>query len=628
MNEYKAKIILHYLPPSELVFPSPAFSILKGFLESEGFNVEVIYWNLLLKDLIYPYFSDYFNYKDDFGEHDRMYLVPFLSLISERYQDARSKARIIAYLERIFPRYLVEPGKYSDILAECQNGFFNVVDSVLKNRTMDDVILFGFSSKFYQWLPGMFLAEKLKERFPRVKTVVGGFGSKEAALAALEICQGYDFAVWGEGEYPLLELSTLLVQGNSDYKKVPRLVFRQGEVLQITDRQSKYLDFQAGILPDYRDYFNVIKENNQSVEIYALPVEFRRGCHWNKCKFCFLNAGYEYRSRSPENIVKEIETLYKTYGITRYQFVCNDIVGPNIHSFEKLLDLLIELADTHQVSFNFHAEAVHRGFNSQIIKKMALAGFSELQIGYEAITDQLLKKMDKKTDAADTLLFLKFAQKYGIEIPASNIMRGIVGETEDDVLQSIKNLPFLRFFLAGKNPKISHRIRQLRLQANTRFFKLLDKAEREKWNFNAVTYLLPGSFIEEEQRFNLFDWCKPLDYQVAWDLFAEVNRFYEQTEYTYRIIARGEIYYYYEYMGDVKSAHRVFDQPEYWQVLKTANHEVVSFERIWENVSDAHPGVSRERLLDIIEDAKSSYLLYVNDDLSRIISIIDTDLVD
>ncbi|MCI0471777.1 MAG: radical SAM protein [Candidatus Aminicenantes bacterium] len=625
MKESKRRLILHCLPPSIVEMPSPAFSILKSFLAPHGYDAEVIYWNIYLKNLLAPYLSDYYNFKGDFSERDNMDLLPFIYLISERYNDARSRARITAYLERIFPQYMLEPGKYSRVLTEWKNGFYSLIDSVLENRQSDDVILFGFSSKFYQWLPGMFLAEKLKERFPQVKIVLGGFGDKEAARVVLKVCPHYDFAVWGEGEYPLLELSNLLFQGKNDFKNIPRLVFRQGEDLVCTGDKSKYFDFQPNILPDYRDYFDQAKEIDPSIDIFALPIESGRGCHWNKCRFCYLNAGYRYRSRTTESIVNEIETHYKNYGMTGFYFVCNDIVGHDIKSFENLLDRLIELSNIHEVAFTFHGEVVHRRFNSRLIKKIFLAGFDKSQIGYEAITDALLKKINKRTDFADHLLFLKFAQKNGIEPTAANIMRGIVGETEADVFQSIENLPFLRFFMRRKEPGFFHSIQQLRLQGNTGFFHQVDKNDLGPWNYNFLTHLLPGNFIAEEQRFTLFDFTRPLEYQAAWDLFESVNRFYEETEFTYRVLTHGDIRHYYEYREGRVIDHTVFDKPEYWLALKTANHEVVSFEHIWEQIQAAYPQVTREKLTGIIQDLKASHLLYASADLSRIVSIIDTE---
>ncbi len=625
MKESKPRIILHCLPPSVPDLPSPALSILKGFLTPHGYNVEVIYWNIYLKDLLSYYTGEYYNLIGDFSERDHLDLLPFLFLISERYGDARSRARIMAYLERVFPRYLLEPGKYSRILDDWKSAFFNRFDSILEKRQMDDVLLFGFSSKFYQWLPGIFLAERLKERFPQVKTVLGGFGDKEAARAVLKICPHYDLAIWGEGEYPLLELSNLLVHGKKDFESVPRLVFRQGEDLACTGEQSQHFDFKSNILPDYRDYFDQVKEKGQSIDVYALPIESRRGCHWNKCRFCYLNAGYKYRSRSPESIVNEIEAQYKVYDMTNFIFVCNDIVGHDIEIFENLLDRLIDLSGVHRVAFSFFGEVVHHGFNSRIIKKMALAGFNQSQIGYEAITDQLLKKINKKTDFADHLLFLKFAWKSGIEPTEANIMRGIVGETEEDVFQSIQNLPFLRFFMGRNEPRFFHIIRQLKLQGNTDFFRMVAKDDLGAWNYNFLTHMLPGTFIEEEHRFVLFDFTGPLEHQSAWNLFEQVNRFYEETEFTYRILTHQDIHHYYENQEGQLIDYTIFDEPEYWLVLKTANHEVVSFDHIRERVQSAYPHVTRETLTRLIQHLKSSYLLYANEDLSRIVSVIDTD---
>ena len=53
----------------------------------------------------------------------------------------------------------------------------------------------------------MILAEEIKNIAPEVKIIVGGFGNEKVALEAIDICKYFDFVTWGEGEYPLLELT-------------------------------------------------------------------------------------------------------------------------------------------------------------------------------------------------------------------------------------------------------------------------------------------------------------------------------------------------------------------------------------------------------------------------------------
>lgn len=48
---------------------------------------------------------------------------------------------------------------------------------------------------------------KIKEKSPSAVIVVGGIGTKEAAIAYLQNFAQFDIAMWGEGEIPLLHLT-------------------------------------------------------------------------------------------------------------------------------------------------------------------------------------------------------------------------------------------------------------------------------------------------------------------------------------------------------------------------------------------------------------------------------------
>lgn len=114
---------------------------------------------------------------------------------------------------------------------------------------------------------------------------------------------------------------------------------------------------------------------------------------WNRCKFCPLNDGYRYRLRSTESITAEAEYMFKKHKIRRFNLMGTDNVGKDVEDFERLLDIMIESALKNRVVYSFHSEIIPRNLNARIIEKMAIAGFVQLQIGYEAVSDNLLAKM-------------------------------------------------------------------------------------------------------------------------------------------------------------------------------------------------------------------------------------------
>jgi radical SAM superfamily enzyme YgiQ (UPF0313 family) len=619
----KKKIILNYLPPSITEYPSSGLSVLKGFLKKNCYDSKIIYWNVLIQDLITSYFLEYSPYKGDTFEYENTYLSPFLSLLSDKFQDNCANNRMVIYLKSVFPKIQFDPNFRNETFKKLKTDILKLIENELKRLEINQVILFGFSSKFHQWIPALIFAEKLKILFPHIKIVVGGFGDKDAAIEALRINKYFDFSVWGEGEYPLLELCNLLTDGDDNLSSVPRLVYRYENTIKFNNKRGRLLDFQNYIFPDYDDFIKLVRESKLDEDKVSLSIDSERGCHWNRCKFCYGNVGYNYRKRSPESICREIDTLIKKYGITKFRFTGNDLVGRDVQHFEALLDNIIDLSKKHEYKFDLFAEIIHKNLNSRIIKKMSIAGFYFVQVGYEAVADELLKKIDKKTDFADNILFLKFASKYGIRVGGANILRGIIGETENDVIESINNLPFLRFFINKNSISFTHNIGQLKVMKGSKFFDMLDDKDKKKWNINPTYYLFPDSLIEENRRFSFFEFGSELENRIAWKWFDNLNSFYEETDFTYTIMENDNTAYYLEYWEGIQLENIAFDEPEYIATLKTANDNVVSLEAIFESLRNKYPNLTRKRLIEMINDLRSSYLLYSNKDFSRIISVID-----
>ena len=124
--------------------------------------------------------SDY-----DISEDTEIRILPFLSLINDRNENPKGNKRIVSLLQKLDPGRITEDiNFYTTFLASKKKQISTIIHKELQTIDFDEVLLFGISAKYYQWIPGMILAEEIKKIAPQVKIVVGGFGSKDAALAA------------------------------------------------------------------------------------------------------------------------------------------------------------------------------------------------------------------------------------------------------------------------------------------------------------------------------------------------------------------------------------------------------------------------------------------------------------
>ena len=608
------KILLNYLPPADVNSPSISLSILKKFMVNNGFETEVKYWNFLLSLM-----SDYVDTEDT-----EIRLLPFLSILNDRNENIKGNNRIISLLQKLNPSYKTnDPNYYSDFLQSKKEKIYEIIQREIKDIDFSEILLLGISAKYNQWIPGMILAEEIKKIAPKVKIIVGGFGSEKVAQEAMKICSYFDFATWGEGEYPLLELSEQLKKETPDFKIVPRLMYREAEELrQSSTNKSNYLDFENYIFPDYDDFVNNYPYPEKTDRI-SIPINTIRSCHWRKCKFCDFNQGYKLRIRRPECIVNEIEHITNEYGFTTFSFVDSDTFG-SLEHFEKLLDLIIDLKYKNEEDYIFWAEIIPNAmFNARIMEKMAIAGFKNIFIGYDALSDSLLKKMNKSNSFSDNLFFVKHSLKNGIT-PTANVIKHVPEETEDDVQECINNLHFSRFFYNDSIVSFSHIYVNLVLSSMTKYYSLMSDDERKKYDGDNLSYLLPDYFSNNEDRFHLFRFEKNVPDNVKeWDKLIEIEDYYKTNKFSYKIQENNGIYYYTEYCNDIEIENIVFGEPDYGHVLKAVEQKVCTFTELYSDMKKGYPEITEERLKEILANLKEAYLIYCNAEFSNIVSVIE-----
>jgi radical SAM superfamily enzyme YgiQ (UPF0313 family) len=608
------KILLNCLPPADINTPSISLSILKKFMLHHGIETEIKYWNFLLSVM-----NDYIE-----TEETEIRILPFLSILNDRFKNIKGNNRILSLLQKLQPSYKTDdPDFYTDFIQNKKEEIFELIQHEIAHIDFSKISLFGITAKYNQWIPGMILAEEIKKIAPEVKIIVGGFGNEEVAHEAMKICEYYDFVTWGEGEYPLLELSEQLKKKSPKFDIVPRLKYREiDEIKQSSTNNSEYLDFENYIFPDYEDFIQNYP-NPMETDNINIPINSIRSCHWRKCKFCDFNKGYKLRIRTPKCIVNEIETITNKYGVTTFSFVDSDTFG-NLEHFEKLLDLIIALKYKKEEDYIFWAEIIPNvAFNARIMKKMAIAGFKNIFIGYDALSDSLLKKMNKRNSFSDNLFFVKYSVKNGIS-PFVNVIKHVPDETEEDVQESINNLHFLRFFYNNSIVPFSHKYVNLVLSSMTKYYSQMLIDERKKYYSDELSYLMPDYFSNSEDRFHLFRFEKNAPSNIReWDKLIEIEDYYKTNTFSYKIQENNNILYYTEYCNDIEIENIVFGEPEYRYVLNIVEEKVGSFTELYSEMKKVFPEINEIRLKEILTNLKKSYLIYYNKEFSNIVSVIE-----
>ncbi len=287
--------------------------------------------------------------------------------------------------------------------------------------------LIGFSICFSQLTSSLYFIRKIKQMVPKVPIVIGGSscsGPLGTSLAASfpEI----DFVVSGEGELPLLALIKQI-------KEHPEW----GE-LRFVPKIEQITNIDTLPPPDYDDYFRLLSSlGSEKAFLPKIPVEMSRGCWWNRCAFCNLNLQWRgYRAKSTKRVISELKTLSDKYQVLAFSFM------DNLLPSKETLTLCNGLRKSKR-DFQLFAE-IRATTPPEILAAMGKAGIRDVQVGIEALSSSLLRKLNKGTTAMDNLEIMKHCETPGLPTLTGNLIMEFPSSDDNDVKETLSVLDFAR----------------------------------------------------------------------------------------------------------------------------------------------------------------------------------------
>lgn len=295
--------------------------------------------------------------------------------------------------------------------------------------------LVGFSVCFGQLPATLLAARRLKKRYPRLSVVLGGSTCvPEIGFSLLQVFQEIDYVIAGEGEQPLLRLCKHLRGKAGDLgpavltrKKNPA---RRNHQLAVAP-SSEVHDLNTLPVPEYADYFAELKHSGLGF-IPELPLEFSRGCWWNKCSFCNLNLQWcGYRYKKSERMQQEVELLVNKYHCLDLAFTDNALPSAEADRFFTAMQ-------SSKKDTRFFAEI--RALNKpDRYAGYRLGGLDSVQIGIEAFSNSLLRRMNKGVTVMDNLAAMKYCAEAGIRLDG-NLILEFPGSTQAEVEETLRVL--------------------------------------------------------------------------------------------------------------------------------------------------------------------------------------------
>lgn len=322
-----------------------------------------------------------------------------------------------------------------------------VSDTLMKSVDWGRYGLAGFSICLCQLTSSLYFIKRIKKGFPYLPVVVGGsMFSGDGTDALLETFPEVDFVVSGEGERPLSRLvrQTEALQGADACPPIPGVVARNRANTRASASFHQLQDLSSLPPPDYDDYFHLLNTLDSEKTFFpTLPAEVSRGCWWQGrkgssgrtgCAFCNLNLQWDgYRSKGVSQVVSEVDHLTTKHKTLSVAFM------DNLLPLRTSREIFLQLARL-QKDFRLFAE-IRATTSHGVLQVMRSAGMHEVQVGIEALSTRLLKKLRKGTTAIRNMEIMKDCEALGIS-NVSNLIVHFPGSDADDVDETLRALEF------------------------------------------------------------------------------------------------------------------------------------------------------------------------------------------
>lgn len=164
----------------------------------------------------------------------------------------------------------------------------------------------------------------------------------------------------------------------------------------------------------------------------TMPIQYSRGCPYN-CEFCdiIIMNGRVPRTKTPEQLIKELESLYDAGWRSGVFIVDDNFIGDNV-KVKKMLSLLIKWQKEHRYPFKLLAEAsINLADDKELMQMMSAANFHKVFLGIETPCIDSLKGCGKMHNTSrDITEAVRIIHENGMQVMGGFIV-GFDNDTEN-----------------------------------------------------------------------------------------------------------------------------------------------------------------------------------------------------
>lgn len=255
------------------------------------------------------------------------------------------------------------------------------------------------------------VVQKLRERLPGVKIIIGGANAIQLKLIDRSIA---DHVVVGEGE---LWWVRILENIENPTEELPLICVQD---------KSQRIDLDSMPPADYSDFDISLYDSG------GITCEFSRGCVAN-CVYCNETVFWKYRSRVATTVLDEIELAYKLKNIRSVYFI-DSLLNGNLKELEAFAQGLME----RKIRINWTGYARIDGrIDLDFWKMLNIAGATGFAFGVESGSQKVLDLMKKNCRVEWIEQNFKDLASIGVYNNFATWFTGFPGEDLTDVAQTM-----------------------------------------------------------------------------------------------------------------------------------------------------------------------------------------------
>jgi radical SAM superfamily enzyme YgiQ (UPF0313 family) len=287
----------------------------------------------------------------------------------------------------------------------------------------------GISSLFTPYFrEALEVAARVKKRSQAIVVIGGSHASAvpESLLASPDV----DYVIRGEGEKPFVELLKALAQ-RRPADGIANLALCRGGQFILNPTADNYA-IEDLPLPDLSDF------EPSKYTLAGKPMTFMitsRSCP-HKCSFCSVHTtfGTNYRRRSPDNVLEEIELRYRQgYRVIDFE---DDNLTYYRQSFKELCRRLIARFPNREMEFVAMNGISYLSLDDELLELMFQAGFSRLNLALVS-SDKTVRETTKRPHTLEAYLrVVNKAHTLGFKIISYQIL-GLPNESLESMIQTL-----------------------------------------------------------------------------------------------------------------------------------------------------------------------------------------------